>query len=93
MVIGTRIFDLHIPGCRSLKEKRAVIKSLKARLRNNFNVSVAEVDHQNLWQRSTIAVVAVNASGTYVNGVLDRVLEVIAAERRVVILTFETEYL
>ena len=93
MVIGSRIFDLHIPGCRSLKEKRAVIKSLRDRLRSRFNVSVAEIEHQNLWQRSTIAVVAVNRNGAYINGVLDKILKLVELEKRVVILNIETEFL
>ncbi len=93
MIIGSRIFELHIPGCQSLKEKRSVVKSLKKRLRNKFNVSVAEIDHQNLWQRTTIAVVAVNSNGAYLNGLLDKILTMIESERRITILTVETEYL
>ena len=49
-------FDLRIPGCSSLKEKRHVLKTLIASLRSKFNVSVAEVDHHELWQRTTLAV-------------------------------------
>ena len=52
-------FDLRIPGCSSLKEKRHVVQSLKDRLRNKFNVSVAEIDHQDTWQRATLAAVTV----------------------------------
>src|SRR2546430_16890946 len=59
MLVGLETFDLRIPGCGSLKEKRHVVKTLTARIRQKFNVSVAEVDHQDLWQRSTIAVSAV----------------------------------
>ena len=56
-------FDLHIPAVRSLKEKRHVIKALKASIRSKFNVSVAEVEHQDLWQRAAIGVSAVSADG------------------------------
>ena len=59
MVVAVERFDLRIPGARSLKEKRHVVKSLTAALRQTFSVSVAEVDHQDLWQRATIAVAAV----------------------------------
>jgi len=48
-------WDLHLEGCQSLKEKRAVLQSLKAELRRKLNVAVAEVDHQDLWQRAGIA--------------------------------------
>jgi uncharacterized protein len=52
-------FDLRIPGCGSLKEKRHVVKTLTANLRQKFNVSVAETGHQDLWQRAEIGVSAV----------------------------------
>jgi uncharacterized protein YlxP (DUF503 family) len=71
MVIGVRTFDLHIPGCRSLKEKRFVIKSLRDKIRAKFNVSVAEVEQQDLWQRSLIAVVGVSENRAYINTQLD----------------------
>ena len=76
-----------------MKEKRAVIKSLRERLRSRFNVSVAEIEHQNLWQRSTIAVVAVNRNGAYINGLFDKILKLVELEKRVVILNIETEFL
>ena len=53
-------FDLRIPGCTSLKEKRHVLKALTASLRQKFNVAVAEVEHQDLWQRAALAVVTVS---------------------------------
>lgn len=59
MVVAVERFDLRVPGVRSLKEKRHVVKGLTAALRQTFEVSVAEVDHQDLWQRATIAVAAV----------------------------------
>jgi hypothetical protein len=59
VVVAVERFDLRIVGARSLKEKRHVVKGLIAALRQTFEVSVAEVDHQDLWQRATIAVAAV----------------------------------
>ncbi len=56
-------FDLRIPGCTSLKQKRHVVKTLTASLRQKFNVSVAEVDHHDLWQRTTIGVASVAEEG------------------------------
>jgi uncharacterized protein len=56
-------FDLRIPGVRSLKEKRHVVKALTGSLRARFNVSVAEVDHHELWQRAAIGVSAVAPDG------------------------------
>ncbi|HVE66547.1 MAG TPA: DUF503 domain-containing protein, partial [Thermoanaerobaculia bacterium] len=48
MVLAYAVYDLHLPGCRSLKEKRMVVRSLKARVRNQFEVSAAEVADQDL---------------------------------------------
>ena len=61
MVIALERFDLRIPHARSLKQKRHVVKSLTAALRQAFPVSVAEVGHHDLWQRATIAVAVVGA--------------------------------
>jgi uncharacterized protein YlxP (DUF503 family) len=66
-------FDLRIPGCTSLKEKRHVLKTLSASLRSKFNVAVAEVDYQNLWQRSTIAVASVAGEGYHLKRVMHEV--------------------
>ena len=59
MIIGLLTLDLHFPGARSLKDKRQALRSLMTRIRNEWNVSVAEVEHQDLWQRATVAVVTV----------------------------------
>ena len=59
MLVALTQFDLRIPDCGSLKEKRHVVKTLTSGLRQKFNVSVAEVEHHDLWQRATIAVSAV----------------------------------
>lgn len=51
-----------IPMAASLKEKRSVVKSMVERTKNAYNVSIAEIDHQNLWQRTTLALVATGSS-------------------------------
>lgn len=73
MLIALERFDLRIPGCGSLKEKRHVVKTLTAGLRSKFNVSVAEVDHQDLWQRTTIAVGAVAGEAFHAKKVMHEV--------------------
>ena len=70
MVIGLLTLDLHLPYSHSLKEKRMVVQRVKERLRNKFNVSVSEVDHQELWQRAALAVVSVSSSETNLRQVL-----------------------
>jgi uncharacterized protein YlxP (DUF503 family) len=59
MLVGVNTWDLQLPGCQSLKDKRGVIRPLTTRLRNQFNVSVAETAHQDSWQRAEIACAAV----------------------------------
>jgi uncharacterized protein YlxP (DUF503 family) len=59
--IGVLTLELRIETSHSLKEKRHVVQSLKDRLRHKFNVAVAEIAHQDLWQRATIAAVTVSS--------------------------------
>jgi uncharacterized protein YlxP (DUF503 family) len=73
MLVALERFDLRIPGCGSLKEKRHVVKTLTAQIRSRYNVSVAEVDHHDLWQRTTLAVSAVAAERYHVKRVLHEV--------------------
>ncbi len=65
------IIDVHLPGCRSLKEKRSVLRPLLERLQHRFGLSVAELAHQDLWQRAQLGVAAVSGSA----GVLTRLLD------------------
>jgi uncharacterized protein YlxP (DUF503 family) len=57
--VGLCIVRLHLPGVTSLKGKRQVLRSLKDRLRDHYNVAVAEVEHQDLWQRATLGIVGI----------------------------------
>ena len=77
MVIGLCTVELHIPYGHSLKEKRKVVKGLKDRLRRKFNISVAEIDDQDLWQRAVLAIACVANEGAYVNKVLDQALNLV----------------
>jgi uncharacterized protein YlxP (DUF503 family) len=73
MLVAMCRFDLRIPGCASLKEKRHVVKTLTAALRAKFNVAVAEVDHHDLWQRTAIGVAAVGGEGYHLRRVMHQV--------------------
>src|SRR3954453_904841 len=68
--VGVLTLELRLENSHSLKEKRHVVESLKARLRNKFNVSVAEIDYQDLWQRAAIAAVTVSSDHTHAEKVL-----------------------
>ena len=71
--IGVLTLELRIPDAHSLKEKRHHVLSLKERLRHKFNVSVAEIDYQDVWQRALLAVVVVSSSRQFARQVLDAV--------------------
>jgi uncharacterized protein YlxP (DUF503 family) len=73
MLVALSALDLRIPGCTSLKQKRHVVKSIQAGLRQKFNVAVAEVDHHDQWQRTTLAVSAVAAQGYHLRRVMHEV--------------------
>ena len=93
MLVALERFDLRIPACRSLKEKRHVVKTLTNAIRATFPVSVAEVDHQDLWQRTALAVAVVGADQHHLRRVMhevekavDRWHEVEVIDRRLEIL-------
>jgi hypothetical protein len=93
MVIGLLTLDLHFPGARSLKDKRQALRSLETRIRNRFNVSVAEVEHQDLWQRARLAVVSVNTDHTHLESTLDSVAGEAHNAREIQVLDQQTEIL
>ena len=73
MLVALERFDLRIPGSGSLKEKRHVVKSLTSAIRSRFNVSVAEVDHHDLWQRTSLAVAVASGEGYQARKVLHEI--------------------
>jgi hypothetical protein len=74
MPVGLLTIEIHLPGARSLKDKRQVIRSLKDRLRAQFNVAVAELDHQDLWQRALVGVVTLSNDERHLEESLQAVL-------------------
>jgi len=89
VLVALERFDLRIPGCGSLKEKRHVVKALTAGIRARFNVSVAEVDHHDLWQRTTLAVSTVARDSYHARRVMHEVERFI--ERYPAVEAIETE--
>ncbi len=81
MHVGVCVIDLRLPGNGSLKGKRRVIKSIVTRITREFNVSVAEVDQQNVWQRAVLGVACVSSSASYAHGQLERVVQWIEDQR------------
>ena len=92
MHIGVCRIMLHLPESASLKDKRQVARSLSARIRNKFNVAVAEVEDQDLWQRLTLAVCCVSTDAAHANEIISKVVEYIEDSRRdLELLDYETE--
>ena len=71
MVVGVIGWDLEVPACQSLKEKRRVVKSLKDRLHDRFNVSVAETAHHDVWQRTELTAAVVATDRRHADSVLE----------------------
>jgi uncharacterized protein len=79
MIVGLCTVELFIPDGHSLKDKRRILQSLKTRVRDKFNVSVAEVGEQDLWQKAILGLACVANETGHVNQVLDQVVNVIRA--------------
>jgi uncharacterized protein len=75
MPIGLITLEIHIPDARSLKDKRQILRSLKDRLCAHHNVAVAELDHQDLWQRSVVGVVGISFDDHHLKESLSAALE------------------
>lgn len=80
MVVGIVTWELHLNGCRSLKEKRQIVTSLKDRLHRRFNVSVAETSHQDLWQRAELSCCVVAGTRRHAQEVLSAADRMVASE-------------
>ncbi len=93
MIVGLCTVELFLPESQSLKDKRQVLLSLKDRLREKFNLSVAEVDGQDLWQKAVLGLACVANEGRYVNRLLDQALNLIRAVPAVEIIQSRIELL
>lgn len=77
--LGLCTLELYIPQSHSLKDKRQVLRSIKNKVKNNFNVVIAEVGAQDRWQHAVLAVTTLSNDQTMVNSVLDKVFSQIAS--------------
>ena len=94
MNVGALKVRLRLPENQSLKGKRQAVRSIIARVRNNFNVSIAEVEDQELWQVATLGVVFISNDTRYNNEVLSKVVNLIESIRGdVELLDYEIELL
>lgn len=91
MFIGVCTMELHVPDSGSLKTKRHSLRSLKDRIRNKFNVSVAEVADNDLWQKVSLAVAAVSNDKSHLNQTMDHVLNMVQAVPEMNLLDYHIE--
>jgi len=91
MHIGVCTLHLRLAGCHSLKEKRRIIKSIKDRIKNKFNVSIAEIEALDSWQLAIIGVACISNDAGFTNGVLSSVVDFIEDMRLAELLDYEIE--
>lgn len=92
MHIGVCRVSLFLPSVQSLKGKRQIARSLTSRIRNQFNVAVAEVEDQDLWQRLTLGICCISNDSNHANQVLSNVVSFVESQRHdLEVLDYETE--
>ena len=92
-MVGLCTVELHIPDVQSLKGKRQVLSSLTTRLRNRFNISVAEIGENDLWQKAILGIACVANDTGRVNQILDQVLNLIKSNPSLELLRSQIEVL
>ncbi len=91
MVVGVMTWQLSLPGCSSLKEKRTVVRSLKDRLSHRFNVSVAETGQQDVLTRAELSVALVATDGRFATEVLDKADRLVTGYGRAIVVGVHRE--
>lgn len=93
MIIGLCTLEFHLPGCRSLKEKRMFLRSLRDRTCQKYNVALAEIDGQDLWQRAVIGVVSIGSARDVLDRTFQRILKDAENRRDANLIRFDMEFL
>ena len=92
-MVGTLFLEIFLPTSTSLKAKRAVLNRIKGRIRRRFNASMAELDHQDLWQRSSIGFAVVGSDHGTVKDALEKIVRFVETQDSVDILKYDIEIL
>ena len=92
MVIGVLQIELFIPESNSLKSKRYAIRSIKDRLKNRYNVSVAEIDNADKWQRASLGIAAVSNESRHIQSMLGKALDLVYGDHRVEVIDSTIDY-
>ena len=93
MIVGALRMDLHVAGASTLKDKRRVVASIKARLRQQFNVSVSELNTRDVCQRCDLAVAMVSDSSRDIQSELDKIVDVVRGSRGATLLDYTSSML
>jgi uncharacterized protein YlxP (DUF503 family) len=93
MIVGVLRVRLHLQDVRSLKDKRRIVRSLKDRLRHDFNVSVSEVESQDNHAIAVLGLAQVGSDTRYINGALDKALKVVRSTPGAFLIDYDLEFL
>ena len=93
MIVAVSVFEIHIPSCRSLKEKRRIIKPIIERIHRRFRVSIVETDHHDLHQRAEITIAMVNRTYPDAERMMNEIRFMIEETGDAVLTCWEPEYL
>ena len=92
MIVGILEIELLIQESASLKDKRFVLKSIKDRLKNKFNVAVAEVDYQDKWQRAKLGLATVGSESGHVEEVMQKIFRYLDQADNYEIINYQFDY-
>ncbi len=92
MHVGCCRIELHIPASTSLKDKRRALKSVLARVRAKLNISAAEIEDQDLWQRAVVGVVCVSNTQSVIARTFEKTIRMIERHGSIYVTRYETEY-
>jgi hypothetical protein len=93
MIVAVMTVELYLLGSTSLKDKRAVLRRLKDRLSNKFNISITEVDHQDKWQRAQLGIAQVGSDYKYLEKSMNTIFSIIDNDIEVEVVDHLIEYL
>ena len=91
MIVGILWIDVRVGSSNSLKDKRRIIKSLTTRIRRSFNVSISEIDCQDLWQRSQLGVAFLTTEVRFAQSVLSRIVDAVERHRDITLIDSKIE--
>ena len=92
MIVGVCTIELRMYQVHSLKGKRQIMKSITKRVKNNFNVAIAEVDDQDVWQRGVLGVAVVSTAMDHANGILSKVVNFVESMYLAELLDYHIEF-